>query len=55
MKKKNNLITYKNAEDFVKDMGLSEVEIALVKEKVKLIEKLKAQRIKKKAISISFS
>ena len=48
MKKKNNLITYKNAEDFVKDMGLSEVEIAFVKEKIKLIEKLKVQRIKKK-------
>ena len=48
MKKKNVLITYKNAEDFAKDMGLSKVEIALVKEKMRLIEKLKVQRIKKK-------
>ena len=48
MKKKNSLITYKNAEDFARDIGLSEVEIALIKEKMKLIEKLKAQRIKKK-------
>ncbi|MCY4523323.1 MAG: helix-turn-helix transcriptional regulator [Halobacteriovoraceae bacterium] len=44
----NDLIVYKNAEDFAKDMGLSEVEIALVKEKIKLIEKLKAKRIKKR-------
>ena len=33
MKRKNDLIVYKNAEDFVRDMGLSEVDIALVKEK----------------------
>ena len=48
MKRKNDLIVYKNAEDFVRDMGLSEVDIALVKEKIKLIEKLKAKRIKKR-------
>ena len=42
MKKK----TYKSAKDFAKDYGLSEVEIALVKEKKKLIEKLITKRAK---------
>ena len=46
--KKDDLIIYKNAEEFAKDMGLSDVEIALVKEKLRLIEKLKAKRIKAK-------
>ena len=46
--KKDNLIVYKNAEEFAKDMGLSDVEIFLVKEKLRLIGKLKAKRIKEK-------
>lgn len=44
MKTKN----YKSAKDFAKDFGLSDVEIALVKEKKKLIEKLVAKRGKLK-------
>ena len=40
--------TYKSAKDFAKDFGLSEVEIALIKEKKKLIEKLTAKRDKMK-------
>ena len=35
---------YKNSKDFAKAMGLSEVEIALIREKKKLIEKLKDKR-----------
>ncbi|MCB0392150.1 MAG: helix-turn-helix transcriptional regulator [Bdellovibrionales bacterium] len=38
--------SYKSAKDFAKDFGLSDVEIALVKEKKKLIEKLIAKRDK---------
>jgi predicted XRE-type DNA-binding protein len=38
--------TYKSAKEFAKDYGLSAVEIALVKEKKKLIEKLVAKRSK---------
>ncbi len=40
--------SYKSADDFAKDFGLSEVEIALIKEKKKLIEKLTAKRDKMK-------
>ena len=36
--------TYKSAKDFAKDFGLSDVEIALVREKKKLIERLTAKR-----------
>lgn len=46
--KNNKPIVYKNAEDFAKGMGLSNVEIALIREKRKLIEKLRAERIKAK-------
>ena len=46
--KKNKFTVYKDAEDFAKGMGLSEVDIALIREKRKLIEKLKAKRIKVK-------
>ena len=44
--KKAKIITYKNSKDFAKAMGLSEVEIDLVREKKKLIEKLKTKRKK---------
>ncbi len=43
--KKENIIVYKTADDFAKDMGLSEIEIALIREKKRLIKKLKARRI----------
>lgn len=38
--------SYKSAKEFAKDFGLSEVEIALINEKKKLIEKLTAKRDK---------
>lgn len=41
-------IKYKNAKEFAKDLGLSEIGIALVQQKKKLIEKLKAKRAEKK-------
>ncbi len=40
--------TYKSAKDFAKDFGLSDVEIALIREKKKLIEKLTTKRAKLK-------
>ena len=40
--------TYKSAKDFAKDFGLSDIEIALINEKKKLIEKLIAERGKLK-------
>lgn len=40
--------SYKSAKEFAKDFGLSDVEIALVKEKKKLIDKLIAKRDKLK-------
>ncbi len=47
MKKTENFIIYESAEEFAKDMGLSDIEITLAKEKAKLIKKLKAKRLKK--------
>ena len=44
MKNKN----YKSAKDFATDYGLSDLEIALVREKKKLIEKLVAKRLRLK-------
>jgi len=44
MKSKN----YKSAKDFARDFGLTDVEISLIKEKKKLIEKLIAKRDKLK-------
>ncbi len=46
--KKDNLIIYRDTEEFAKDMGLSGLEIALVKEKLRLIENLRSRRIKAK-------
>ena len=43
--KKGNIIAYKTADDFAKGMGLSGIEIALIREKKRLIRKLKARRI----------
>ena len=38
---------YKNAKDFGKSLGLSDIEMQLVRQKKKLIEKLKNTRIMK--------
>ena len=43
--KKKNVIVYKNAEEFAKDMGVSEIEIALLREKKRIVEKLTKKRI----------
>ena len=40
--------SYKSAKDFAKDFGLSDVEISLIKEKKKLIDKLITKRDKLK-------
>lgn len=45
---KTKTIRYSNATDFGKALGLSDVEMELVRQKKKLIEKLKAARLKKK-------
>ena len=44
--KKNQKIIYKTAKDFAKDMGLTEIKIALVLEKKRIIKQLKAKRLK---------
>ena len=55
MKKKNYTI-YKTSEDFAKNcLGLSNIEIALVKEKKRIIEKLKQKRIQKKLTQTSLA
>ena len=43
--KKKNVIIYKTAEEFAKDMGISEIEIALLREKKRIIKKLTAKRM----------
>ena len=45
---KDKAIRYKSVADFGKAMGLSEIEIELIRQKKKLIEKLTATRLKKK-------
>lgn len=41
-------VRYKNATDFGKSLGLSEIEMELIRQKQKLIEKLKVARTRKK-------
>ena len=45
--KKKNVIIYKTATDFAKGMGLTDMEIALVLEKKRIIKNLKNKRLKK--------
>lgn len=42
------IVLYKNATEFGKSLGLSEIEMELIQQKKKLIEKLRAARTKKK-------
>lgn len=42
------LVRHKNIAEFGKSLGLSEIDIELIRQKKKLIEKLKFVRIKKK-------
>ena len=39
------MTVYKNAEEFAKDMGISEIEMALLREKVRIVTKLTAKRM----------
>lgn len=45
---KTKLKEYKNVKEFGKALGLSEIDIALIQQKKKFIEKLKKQRLKMK-------
>jgi len=45
---KDKATRYKSITDFGKAIGLSEVEMELIRQKKKLIEKLKAVRLKRK-------
>lgn len=45
---KEKSVRYKNATEFGKSLGLSEIEMELIRQKKKLIEMLKAARTKKK-------
>ena len=44
--KKNEVITYKTAKDFAKGMGLTDIEVALILEKKRIIKGLKNKRLK---------
>lgn len=44
--KKNDLIRFKDVEDFGKSLGLSKIDIELIRYKKELIEKLKDRRKK---------
>ena len=44
--KKNEIITYKSVKDFAKGMGLTDIEIALISEKKRIIKGLKKRRLK---------
>jgi len=44
---KQTTTRYKSAKDFGKALGLSELDMELARQKVKLIEKLKARRIER--------
>jgi DNA-binding XRE family transcriptional regulator len=48
MKKKSDLIRYKDAEEFGKSLGLSELDIELIRHKKDLIQKLTEKRKKLK-------
>lgn len=45
---KEKVTKYKNIDAFGKALGLSEIEMELVRQKKKLIEKLKSTRLRKK-------
>ncbi len=45
---KEKSIRYRSVSDFGKALGLSDIDMELVRQKKKLIEKLKATRLKKK-------
>ena len=45
---KAKVTRYRNAEEFGRVFGLTEIDMALVRQKKKIIEKLKAARLKKK-------
>jgi DNA-binding XRE family transcriptional regulator len=44
---KQSSTRYKSAKDFGKALGLSEIDMELARQKVKLIEKLKARRLER--------
>lgn len=46
MKKKDDLIRYKNVDEFGESLGLSKVDMELIRYKKELIEKLKEKRKK---------
>ena len=46
--KKNEFVVYKSVKDFAKGLGISDIEMALAREKGRIIEELKTKRIKKK-------
>lgn len=48
-------VRYKNATEFGKFLGLSEIEIELIRQKKKLIEKLKVARTKKKISQVQLA
>ena len=52
---KEQSVRHKNATDFGKAHGLSEIEIELIRQKKKLIEKLKAVRTKKKISQVQLA
>ena len=43
--KKKSVIIYRTAAEFAKDMGISEIEMALLREKKRIVKKLTAKRI----------
>ena len=45
---KDQSLRFKNTTQFGKSLGLSEIDIELIRQKKKLIEKLKSTRLKKK-------
>ena len=54
--KKKNFTTYKSLDDFaVNCLGLSNIEITLIKEKKRIIKILKQKRIRKKITQVSLA
>ncbi|MCY4642984.1 MAG: helix-turn-helix transcriptional regulator [Bacteriovoracales bacterium] len=46
--KKDEFVVYKSVKDFAQGLKISNIEMALAREKGRIIEELKAKRIKKK-------
>ena len=46
--KKNEFMAYESVRDFAKSLGISDIEMALAREKGRIIEELKARRVRKK-------